>query len=81
MTTSEHLIENALCQIGKTSNDSYEDFMSNKLLQKQAEKVGISMTDLWYITQYVYYTYKPLIEYAVKAKYGFDIDEVEEGEK
>ena len=78
MTTSEHLIENAICQIEKSSYDAYEDFMANKLLQKQAEKVGISMTDLWYITQYVCYTYKPLVEYAVKAKYGFDIDEVGE---
>lgn len=78
MTISEHLIENALCQIEKTSYNTYEDFMSNKLLKKQAEKVGISMTDLWYIAQYVYYTYRPEVEYKVKEKYGFDIDEIGE---
>lgn len=76
MTISEHLIENALVQIEKNSYNSYEEFMTSELLQKQSKKVGISMTDLWYMAQYVYYTYRPSVEYKVKEKYGFDIDEV-----
>lgn len=75
MTISEHLIENAIERL--EMGYDYEDFMSAMVLKEQADKVGISLTDLWYMAQYVYYVYKPHIESEIKERYGFDIDKVE----
>lgn len=79
MTISEHLIENAIERL--EMGYDYDDFMASKLLKEQAKQVGISMTDLWYMAQYIYYTYIPIIEGQIKEemvkKYGFDIDEVD----
>lgn len=58
MTISEHLIENAITRIEYGS----EEFMQDPLLIEQSKEVGISMTDLWYITQYIRYVYRPDIE-------------------
>lgn len=75
MEISEHLIENALDRIA--SGCGYDCFMETTILKEQAKQVGISLTDLWYMTQYIYYTYKPHIEMEIKERYGYDIDEEE----
>ena len=81
MTTSEHLIENAICFIEKHNNDEncYENFMGNKLIQEQAKFVGISMEDIWLIAQYVYYTYIPYIRNKVEdemiKRYGYEVED------
>ena len=75
MTISEHLIENAIERL--EMGYDYDDFMSAKILKEQARQVGISLTDLWYMAQYIYYVYKPHIESKIKERYGYDIDEEE----
>ena len=64
MTISEHLIENAITRIEYGS----EEFMQDPLLIEQSKEVGISMTDLWYITQYIRYVYRPDIECKTRDK-------------
>lgn len=82
MTISEHLIENALCFFERNkhlkSEILCENFLIDELLNEQAKEIGISMLDLWYVTQYIDCTYRPHIENKVKARYGYDIDEVKE---
>ena len=75
MTISEHLIENALNRI--ESGYGYDDFVSTTILKEQAKQIGISLIDLWYMAQYIYYTYKPHIESEIKERYGYDIDKEE----
>lgn len=75
MTISEHLIENAIERL--EMGYDYDDFMSAKILKEQARQVGISLTDLWYMAQYIYYVYKPHIESEIKERYGYDIDKEE----
>lgn len=79
MSTSEHLIENAIGFIEEHKENCYENFMENKLIQEQAKFVGISMRDIWLMAQYVYYTYIPYIRRKVEneiiKRYGYEVEE------
>ena len=62
MKVSEHLIEAALSFYEEQDElgveNIYEVFVENKVLKALAEQVGIKLTDLWFITQYIECTYK-----------------------
>lgn len=83
MTTSEHLIENALTFYEENrklgAHELYEKFMENKLLKKQAEFIGISMKDVWFMAQYLWCTYIPYIREKVEdemiERYGYKVEE------
>ena len=78
MTTSEHLIENAIGFLEEHKENCYENFMENKLIQEQAKFVGISMRDIWLIAQYVCCVYKPFIRMQVEdemvERYGYGVE-------
>lgn len=82
MTTSEHLIENALTFYEENrklgAHELYEKFMENKLLKEQAEFVGISMKDVWFMAQYLWCTYIPYIREKVEdemvERYGYGVE-------
>lgn len=81
MTIAEHLIENAIYEYER--NKDYNNFMKNKTLIEQSDKIGITMSALWEMVQYIFYNYKPNIIQETKEKivkdYGYDIYE-DEGE-
>lgn len=83
MTTSEHLIENAITFFEdnkKLSVDElYDNFMNDKLIIAQAKEVGISMRDIWRMAQYIHCTYIPYIKNKTKhemiKRYGYEVEE------
>ena len=83
MTTSEHLIENAITFFEHneklSANELYDRFMNNKLIIKQAKEVGISMRDIWYMAQYLWCAYIPYIREKVEdemiERYGYEVED------
>jgi hypothetical protein len=83
MTTSEHLIENAITFFEYneklSAHELYDKFMNNKLIIRQAQEVGISMRDIWYMAQYINCVYIPYIREKVEdemiKRYGYEVEE------
>lgn len=82
MMTSEHLIENALFEFEEANKEgirAYDAVTQSKIIQEQAKHIGISMNDVWYIAQYVYYCYKPYVEQKATRelidKYGYELED------
>lgn len=82
MMISEHLINSALREIERANQNGYDAHkcvMQSKNIQEHAKHVGISMDDVWYIAQYVYYCYKPYVEEKATRelidRYGYELED------
>lgn len=79
MTNAEHLIENAISFFEKSKDISYEEFKENQLIKEQAELIGVSILDIWYMAQYIHYTYRPSIRDEIEdemiEKYGYRLED------
>ena len=75
MSIAEHLIENAIYEWKR--NHDFEKFMNSGILLEQCKEVGISIKDLWQMTQYIFDNYTPDIQQEVANKiiadYGYNI--------
>lgn len=73
MTNIEHLIETSLVYLDDDKMN-YDEWYEHIKDNWNWEDTFITLEELWYITQYVVYTYKPCLIYDIEEKYGIQID-------